>query len=205
MKAKLMTKLALAAAVVCAAAASKAANLAGNMYWTVEGVESTSGKPMTDSTPYTAYYFYLLDSWSAADLNSKMADIESRIVNRDVSSLASSDLSVSYSQHLNTQTSSTGSFTDNFATYRATSVFSVIINAASLADATKYMFAKTSDGSYYMSVGQTQNGDNKTVRYYSFGDQSVNGAVWQTIPEPTSGVLLALGVAVLALRRKKAA
>ena len=203
MKAKLMTKLALAAAVVCAAAASKAANLAGNMYWTVEGVEATSGKPMTDSTPYTAYYFYLLDTWSATDLNSKMADIESRIVNRDVSSWASSDLSASYSQHLNTQTSSTGSFTDNFATYRATSVFSVIINAASLADATKYMFAKTSDGSYYMSVDK--NGDNTTVRNYSFGDQSVNGAVWQTIPEPTSGVLLLVGVAALALRRKKAA
>ena len=198
-----MARLALAAAVVCAAAASKAANLAGNMYWTVEGVESTSGKPMTDSTPYTAYYFYLLDTWSATDLNSKKADIESRIVNRDVSSWASSDLSVSYSQHLGTQTGSTGSFTDNFATYRATSVFSVIVNAASLADATKYMFAKTSDGSYYMSVGQ--NSDNTTKRYYSFGDQSENGAVWQTIPEPTSGILLALGVAALALKRKKAA
>ena len=173
------------------------------MYWTVEGVESTSGKPMTDSTPYTAYYFYLLDSWSAADLNSKKADIESCIVNRDVSSWASSDLSVSYSQHLNTQTSSTGSFTDNFATYRATTVFSVIVNAASLADATKYMFAKTSDGSYYMSVGQ--NSDNKTRRDYSFGDQSSNGAVWQTIPEPTSGLLLLVGVAALALKRKKVA
>ena len=202
MKAKLMTKLALAAAVVALGLGAQAEIL----YWTATGVSSTEDKPMSDSNPYTAYFFLYKDyTPSGTDWVDKKNTVEALITGRgDVSSWADDS-----SQYLKTLTSTTGSFSGKddsngqFVTSYKTTAFGIVINADTLANATQYMVLKAADGNYYTSATGLKQYDYSTWKEISFGSQS--GNIWLTIPEPTSGILLALGVAALALKRKQAA
>ena len=201
MKAKLMTKLALAAAVVALGLVAQAEIL----YWTATGVSSTADKPMSHSNPYTAYFFlYKNYTPSGSDWVDKKNTVEALITGRgDVSSWADDS-----SQYLKTLTSTTGSFSGKddsngqFVTSYNTTAFGIVINADTLENATQYMMLTTDAGKYYTyTSGLSQNW--KTLKEVSFGSQSDN--IWLTIPEPTSGILLALSVAALALKRKHAA
>ena len=55
-------------------------------------------------------------------------------------------------------------------------------------------------GNVYTSAKAT----NLTALYPSSNMMMLGGGSWQTVPEPTSGLLLLLGVAGLALKRKRA-
>ena len=83
-------------------------------------------------------------------------------------------------------------------------LFAVVFDNTSLDKANNYMFIETSqEGVISTSYGNTDIG--KTATFH-FGSQADNS--WYkigTVPEPTSGILLALGVAALALKRKQAA
>ena len=196
MKTKLMTKLALAAAVVCAVVGAQA----DVMKWTIDGVYDSSDRAATADSPYTAYYFYIVGSVPSADvLASTKTTIQSLIENRDTSSWDNNS-----TKYLRSKASSSGSFEGQFTTYQNVTTFAVVLNAFSLENATQYMFARTTSGTYY-ATSTGNNGGESSIKTIPFGNQKTNGAVWQTIPEPTSGILLALGVAALALKRKQAA
>ena len=92
----------------------------------------------------------------------------------------------------------------DFATVLGATTISVIINASSLTDATYYMIAKNSGtGDAYSIVNAITNGDNSNaLEINDFGSQANNE--WLAIPEPTSGLLLVLGMATLALKRRRA-
>ena len=82
------------------------------------------------------------------------------------------------------------------------SMYAVIFNAATIADATKYMVSDAQSA----TVGSA--GNNITV---AFGNMSATttankfyGKTWQDVPEPTSGLLMLVGLGALALRRRKA-
>ena len=65
------------------------------------------------------------------------------------------------------------------------------------------------DGNAILAYGtsghETIPGAGETLYYASFtNDTQYGAAAWQAVPEPTSGLLLLLGVAGLALRRKRA-
>ena len=83
-------------------------------------------------------------------------------------------------------------------------LFAVILDGESWSAAKNYMLLETSEeGTISTSYGNTDIG--KTATFH-FGSQADNS--WYkigTVPEPTSGILLALGVAALALKRKQAA
>ena len=199
MKTKLMTKLALAAMIVCAVVGARA----DIMKWTIDGVYNSSDKAASDSNPYTAYYFYIKGSVPSADvLASTKTTIQSLIENRDTSSLSA--WNNESTQYLRSTSSTSGSFEGQFTTWENVTTFAVVLNAFSLNSATQYMLALTENGSYY-ATATGNSSDHTKIKTIPFGDQKTNGAVWQTIPEPTSGILLALGVAALALKRKQAA
>ena len=84
--------------------------------------------------------------------------------------------------------------------------FMVIFNDATVADATKFLVIGNDDcgtvNGYSKSVGTST----ATVAFSAgnVANYVNNTANWQDIPEPTSGLLLLLGVAGLALKRKRA-
>lgn len=78
--------------------------------------------------------------------------------------------------------------------------YMVVFNAGTTADATfAYVSAENE-----MASGIT--GLNGQAAYVEFGEQTgmQTASNWQAVPEPTSGLLLLLGVAGIALKRKRA-
>ena len=93
------------------------------------------------------------------------------------------------------------SITDgNFAANQTVSSYMVIFNNSSAADATYYAYTAT--GSTTISEG----GADSSIGFGTFANATAATGGWQStdVPEPTSGLLLLLGVAGLALKRKRA-
>ena len=92
---------------------------------------------------------------------------------------------------------------DPFGKGEGVSVYAVIFNAATIADATKYMVSATVSGTSNPSTGA-----NFAI---TFGNMAATttankflGATWADAPEPTSGLLMLVGFGALALRRRRA-
>ena len=227
MKTKLMTKLALAAAVVALGLAAQAEAL----YWQASGITSSPNTTLTGTGQYRAYIFADTDSTPPTAQMFQNKNNKSSLVSRDtikamlasnqditqyafkngtVNSDASSATYSSDKGRLNTgYDASTGT-----ASYEATvgwigyggkvDLFAVILDGTSWDTASNYMFLESSiEGTISTShnVGYSNT--------FHFGSQEDN---WWTaigsplvIPEPTSGLLLLVGLSALALRRKKAA
>ena len=82
------------------------------------------------------------------------------------------------------------------------SAYAVIFNAATIADATQYMVSDVA------SATVNAGGSNISL---AFGSMALTttankfyGATWESVPEPTSGLLMLVGLGALALRRRKA-
>jgi hypothetical protein len=88
-----------------------------------------------------------------------------------------------------------GLYASKWGTYTSESVsaYMVLFDAENIADANNFIVSDIVTQTFGAS-------GNKTFDFSS----SVIDANWQAVPEPTSGLLLLLGVAGLALRRKKA-
>ena len=82
------------------------------------------------------------------------------------------------------------------------SAYAVIFNAATIADATQYMVSSAQSA----TVGAS--GGNITLGFGSMAATTTAnkfyGATWESVPEPTSGLLMLVGLGALALRRRKA-
>lgn len=81
----------------------------------------------------------------------------------------------------------------NFNAGDALSAFAVIIDAGSPANVQHYIVTPTMSTSWTSGTGAKQ---------LNFGTQA--SATWTAVPEPTSGLLMLLGMAGLALRRRRA-
>jgi len=89
---------------------------------------------------------------------------------------------------------------EGFGSYGAgdVSVYAVVFNAATIDDATQYYVSKSSKD---LSIPGSGDGS------VSLGTQKTNSqdaANWHAIPEPTSGLLMLVGLGALALRRRRA-
>ena len=183
-----MKKLMIAAAIVCAAVMSYGATA----YWNV----STS-KEMYQGNASDIYsgsaYFFTKDTYTAATLLAALsAD------GADISKLGGSEVTVSAGLIADTFTTSADGELQSmiFAAQMADKVF--IWEGAKLNDQTVVTVETGSDISFNpKSASQAVVGAAKDG-YSSSG--------WYTtaVPEPTSGLLLLLGVAGLALKRKRA-
>ena len=183
-----MKKLMIAAAIVCAAALSQAATV----NWGVSGVKNVSGAAPTAGWSVMAFY---------TDVGSGSDAIVAAINGKTAASLAfdSGTITVSMSKgKIAAHDVNVAGITDTSKSY---DFYYVIFNGADATTATKY--AMVSDPSKTFSGMDS--------KYKTTGDFS-SLPTWKDIgidppppvPEPTSGLLLLLGVAGLALKRKRA-
>ena len=183
--------IALAAAAVGLAVHAAAIN------WNASAVSASADNALTGAGQYVAYFFATSDSsgqLSTTTMDAVLAEIAKGTAG-DIASLAS------YTK-TNVYANNKANFVSNgngaFAAGTTISGFVLILDAADLASAKNYMVAKTSKGETELSKTAGTSGS----MLFSYGSQSSN--TWQAIPEPTSAMLLVLGVAALALRRRRA-
>ncbi len=182
-----MKKLLLAVALTAIGFAANAAAVS----WTVTGVNQKGTS--TTASGYLAYLFISdatsisgVTGYSRSDIT---AALEAGTFASDYSSKAISTGVTSDGKILNNATTGTFSSGDVLKT------FAVILDASTL-DAAEFYVVNATDVSTTIGNLATM-----PVVYANF---SATNSDWQAIPEPTSGMLLLVGGALLALKRKRA-
>ena len=178
-----MKKLLVLATVVAVAAMSQAASFA----WNVSGIKSSSDSSIAGAN-YLAVFMEGTDSTLSALTTALSAG--------DISGV-----DTTYSKLTSSAGLATSSGNGSLAAGDTLSGFVVIFDAATLDEAANYLVAVNGGASIVSKTVGTAGG-NITL---SFGSQASNTA-WTSmaVPEPTSGLLMLLGMAGLALRRRRA-
>lgn len=178
-----MKKILIAFGVAAFAAMSQAATFS----WSVAGV-----KQVADATQNATGYLAVYMVGGADDLSS----LVTKLTAGDTSTV-----DLTYSKATNNGAASMSKL-GNIASGASQSGYVVIFDAATLDDAANFLVAKDSSGSAIMTKTVGTSG---TAIAFGFGNQQSNAA-WTTmsVPEPTSGLLMLLGMAGLALRRRRA-
>ena len=178
-----MKKLIIAAAIACAAAVSQAATV----NWGISGVKADGGSTPTAGWAVMAFY---------TEVGAGSTAIENAIKAGTAGSLAfeSKTLSVALgSGRVTAHDANATGITDTSKNY---DMYFVVFNNADATKATSYAMVSDPNKEYSGMDG----------KYKASGVFSASTAWVSTssVPEPTSGLLLLLGVAGLALRRKRA-
>ena len=176
-----MKKLIIAAAIVCAAALVQAATV----NWAISNVKNSSGATPTAGWAVMAFY---------TEVGAGSDAIVSAIQSKTAGSLAfeSTSLATGFgSGKVNAHDATAAGITDTTKNY---DFYFVVFNNSDVASATEYVMASAPNKEYSSLDG----------KFTASGNFS--GATWQptAVPEPTSGLLMLLGVAGLALRRRRA-
>ena len=177
-----MKKLIIAAALVCAAAFAQAATV----NWTISGVKAEDGT--SDPTAgWAVMAFY-------TEVGAGSGAIEAAIASKTAAALAfeESDLVVTlHKGKVTAHDATVAAITDTSKNY---DFYFVVFNDADPASATKYAMQSALNQAYSSLDGN-----------YSVASTFSSSTPWtETVPEPTTGLLVLLGVAGLALRRRRA-
>lgn len=182
-----MKKLILALGVATIAASLHAAAVS----WTLTGV--TQPETTTTATGYTAYLFL-----SASTVGTDVTVAKDDVVSAVLAGTFASDYATKAIYSGSTNNGAIVKMTDLVGDYKANdsiSLFTVVFDASSVASAENYAISGSD-----VSVAYTSATGTKSAAFTNF---SANNA-WQAIPEPTSGLLMLVGGALLALKRKRA-
>ena len=179
-----MKKLILAAAIVCAAAISQAASVG----WSLAGLGNYAGD---------AYSFFIIGQNEGTSVAQITALLDS---GSSVSSYALYEGAVANNGAATVGAAASGVSVPNNANYTA---FFVIFDNADASKAGNYLAITTDQAS---GLSKSVNATAGTVLFAAANQSTYanNPANWSAVPEPTSGLLMLLGVAGLALRRRRA-
>ena len=174
-----MKKMLIAAALICAATLSHAAAL----NWKLTNIESSPD--VTATAGWMAYWMdaSTYDAFSALDADKVAAYVTS---NADYSK------AMTVRNGVGTVNSTNGSWSYVEGAPETVAGYMVIFNNATAADATHYAFTE--------KVSTTV----PAAGNMSVAVNFANSSGWQAVPEPTSGLLMIVGLAGLALRRRRA-
>ena len=172
---------------------------AANVTWSVNTV-SASG---TDANPegYIAYFLLAADSTGAASAKVwSIADAKTAAASKNADAFSSHSLATAKSLDDEgfAKSAKVTAYASDWVSPGYGNFYAVIFNADSIADATEYMVVggAEADGSLKLTFG--------TATANQTASLNASSATWAAVPEPTSGLLMLLGVAGLALRRRRA-
>ena len=139
--------------------------------------------------------FYLIDAAAYSAIESAIAGMNANEASAYIygayASQAATSTSTSFSKGINT-------FTDTSKEYAiGETAYAVLIYTAKDADGNEYYIANYGKWAFEADSSKTQ--QNMGTKLGGTGD----AISWQSVPEPTGAMLLVLGVAALALRRKQ--
>lgn len=191
-----MKKLIVAAAIVCAAAISQAATVS----WSVTGLLDSNGNSLASGSAYVfctkggsattvaTVTEALSGLTTAAALQSYLQDNSLMALKGDVSTAGYIGVS-----GVDLATSGVPAGTTGVK------IFAVVVDDDSFGDDVKYLVT-TASSNVKTPAASTSNNAGFTIS----NSASLTASNWQSVPEPTSGLLMLLGFAGLALRRRRA-
>ena len=183
-----MKKLIIAAAMVCAAAFSQAATV----NWGISGVKAEGNTSPTAGWSVMAFY---------TEVGAGSSAIEAAINSKTASSLAFDTTTLSVSMSKGKVASHDADATGITDTSKNYDLYFVVFNNSDPTAATKYAMQSSPDLAY-------SGMDGKYTALSTFSSSTawteISGPTPPVIPEPTTGLLVLLGIAGLALKRKRA-
>ena len=190
-----MKKILIMLGVVACAAYANAASI----NWTISNVYSAS-----DTTAKASGIGYLFVTENTSNVSgitlTTLAAVQAAIDAKDWASLAAlSSASETLNANGGIQTRPTGISSD-FSS-GSVSAFAVIFDAADMESAANYYLVN--DGAT-KTVSFTSSTGAKNLAFGSQATATQAAGAWTAVPEPTSGLLMLVGLAGLALRRRRA-
>ena len=200
-----MKKLMFALAVAVVAACAQAATVS----WTCSNVADAGGTKLTTGSQYVFFFTSAADAQSAIAavkaldgagvdaISTYMAGANFSDVKK---AIAAGNFSIGTTAALGSYTLPTNGDL-GLAGDTQYYMFSVIFDTETITDASKFLIA---EGTATSTGAQTFADSSSANKSFALGSQSANTTWDQTVPEPTSGLLMLVGLAGLALRRKRA-
>ena len=187
--------------IACVAVAMAAAVQAASINWTISNIYSpTDSAAKIDASSMSAWLFVTANSTDVTTgiPVTTLAAVQTVLNSGDLtglSSLAAAHASGTSAGTIGGATGLTGFSSGSL------SAFAVVVDSADLASAKNYFLAGS--GAEKTATFTSATGT-KMLNWGSQATITQSASGWTAVPEPTSGLLMLLGMAGLALRRKRA-